>query len=76
MPYLAIVFGTLIAITGAVFVVLYVLEAVVARTGEPDQSLLFWYLPFLLAGMIGMATGIGVSVLGFRRLKRIRRPFA
>ena len=76
LPYLAIVFGTLIAITGAAFVALYVLEAVVARTGEPDQSLLFWYLPFLFAGVIGVATGIGVSVLGFRHLKKIRHPFA
>jgi hypothetical protein len=74
-PYMAIVFGTLIAITGAVFVVMYVLEAIVARTGEPDQSLLFWYLPFLFAGVIGMAIGIGVSVLGFSRLRTIRHQF-
>ena len=75
LPCVAVVFGTLIAITGAVFVVMYVSEAIVARTGEPDQSLLFWYLPFLFAGVIGMAIGIGVTVLGFNRLKTIRHQF-
>jgi len=75
LPYVAIVFGTSIVITGAVFVVMYVSEAIVARMGEPEQSLLFWYLPFLFAGVIGMAIGIGVTVLGFNRLKTIRNQF-
>jgi len=75
LPHVAIVFGILIAITGAVFVAMYVFEAIVARMGEPDQSLLFWYLSFLFAGVTGMAIGIGVTVLGFSRLKTIRHQF-
>ncbi len=58
---------------GITFIVLYVLEAVIARRGEPDQSLLFWYLPVLFLGLIGMVIGLGVSVWGIIRLREIRR---
>ena len=70
LPYGALAFGSLMAFTGAAFVVMYILEAIVARAGEPDQSLLFWYLPILFIGLIGMVTGLGVCVWGVFRLKK------
>ena len=65
-------FGSLATFTGAAFVVMYILEAIVARAGEPDQSLLFWYLPIVFMGLIGMVIGLGVCVWGVIRLKKQR----
>jgi len=68
LPYCALTFGSLMTFAGAAFIVMYILEAVVARASEPDQSLLFWYLPFLFMGLIGMAIGLGAGVWGATRL--------
>jgi hypothetical protein len=66
----ALAFGTLAFVTGLVFVVMYISQAIVVRLGEPDQSLLFWYLPFLFIGIIGIGLGIGMGVLGIIGLRR------
>jgi hypothetical protein len=48
----------------------YVSSAVIDRIGEADQSLLFWYLPLLLGGVI-LLTGGGVAVaFGVGALRR------
>jgi hypothetical protein len=70
LPCGVLVFGSSIAIMGATFVAMYVLHAVVARVGEPDQSLLFWYLPILFLGMIGIVIGLGMSTWGVNRLRQ------
>ena len=49
---------------------MYVIEAVIRRLGEPDQSLLFWYLPILLAGLICLLIGIAATFVGFTRLRK------
>jgi hypothetical protein len=72
LPYSALAFGSLMTFAGAAFVVMYILEAIVARAGEPDQSLLFWYLPILFLGVIGMAIGLGVCAWGIIRLRKQR----
>jgi hypothetical protein len=72
LPYGALVFGILAFVTGSVFVVMYVSQAIIAKMGEPDQSLLFWYLPFLFMGIFGIFTGIGLGALGVIGLRRIR----
>jgi hypothetical protein len=71
-PSLALVLGILISLFGAALVVTYILEAIVARAGDPDQSLLFWYLPILFFGLIGLITGLSVGVWGFNRLMKIK----
>ena len=68
----ALVFGILFFILGAVFVVAYISEAVMARLGEPDQSLLFWYLPILFMGIAGIGLGTGAGILGVIGLRRLR----
>ena len=72
LPYGALASGILLAFTGAAFVFMYILEAIVARVGEPDQSLLFWYLPILFMGLIGIAAGLGLCILGIGRLRKAR----
>lgn len=71
LPYSALVVSGLIILTGIACVVMYVLEAVIARLGEADQSLLFWYLPILFIGLIGILAGIGVGIWGATRLKKL-----
>jgi len=73
LPCGALAIGVLVALIGIACVVMYVLEAVVARAGEVDQSLLFWYLPFFLIGLGGTAVGLGIGVWGTIRLRKIRR---
>ena len=68
----ALAFGILSFILGVVFVVAYISEAVMARLGEPDQSLLFWYLPILLMGIAGIGLGAGAGILGVIGLRRLR----
>ena len=64
--------GSLITLAGIWFAVMYVIEAIVIRIGEPDQSLLFWYLPFLFIGLIGVIVGLGLAIWGASRLKKDR----
>ena len=61
--------GGFISLAGAILVCMYFWEAIVSRMGEPDQSLIFWYLPFLLFGVIAIRGGLAMIILGKRRLK-------
>ncbi len=76
LPYGSLVIGALIAMIGIACIVMYVLEAIIARIGEPDQSLLFWYLPILFIGIIGIFIGMGIGIWGAIRLRKIRREEA
>ena len=69
----ALVVGSLAGILGGVLIVNYISEAVVARAGEADQSLLFWYLPFFLFGFIFLVSGISAVIWGVRNLRKIKR---
>ena len=73
LAYAAVMLGCVITLAGLVLVFAYVLEAIVARVGEPDQSLLFWYLPILFMGLGGITIGIFMGVWGARRLRELRR---
>ncbi len=68
----ALLFGGVAAIVGTGLVAAYFLEAVLARLGEPDQSLLFWYLPILFSGLGGLVIGLSAAAWGIRRLRRLR----
>ena len=69
LPIVALCFGVAATLVGLVLTGAYVLEAVIERRGEPDPSLLFWYLPILLIGMVSVVTGLAASVWGFVRLR-------
>jgi len=66
----ALVFGALATAVGLWSIAAYFLEAVIARVGEPDQSLLFWYLPLLFIGIIGLILGVAAGTWGVWRRKR------
>lgn len=76
LPYGSLVIGILIAMIGIACIVMYVLEAIIARIGEPDQSLLFWYLPILFIGIISVIIGLGVGVWGVISLRKSRQEDA
>jgi len=68
MSKFGMVLGVLATLLGLFLVVVYIAEAVVARWGEADQSLLFWYLPLLFAGFILTGGGVAAMVaIGRRR---------
>ena len=71
-PVVALLFGGVVALVGAGLVAAYFLEAVLARLGEPDQSLLFWYLPILFIGLAGLGIGLAAVAWGIRGLRRLQ----
>lgn len=71
-PCGALIVGSLSILIGIGFAVMYVLEAIIARIGDADQSLLFWYLPILFIGLIGIIIGLVFGVWGAIRLRQIR----
>ena len=60
IPRIYLLFGIVLMLFGLMLCVAYLLEAVIKRMGEGDQSLVFWYLPFLLFGVISMLSGYGL----------------
>lgn len=60
----SIVSGVLALLIGLWFVGAYVFGAVIDRIGEPDQSLLFWYLPLLFVGIALAFLGVCGIVFG------------
>ena len=71
-PSLALIAGIVLTIIGALLIVGYIMEAYIARKGEPDQSLLFWYLPLLFVGLITFVAGLSTGIWGFIRLRKIK----
>ena len=67
LTWAVLIFGGLALVLGVVFTAMYILEAVIGRVGEPDQSLLFWYLPILFLGLIGITVGFALIRWGVRR---------
>jgi hypothetical protein len=60
--------GLCTTLAGGLFASLYVVEAVFARLGEADQSMLFWALPILFLGLLVSLTGLILTALAWRRL--------
>jgi hypothetical protein len=54
---------------GGVFILMYVWGAVISRLGEPDQSLLFWYLPIFFIGLISGLGGLRLLSRGIQKIK-------
>ena len=70
LAWLFVLLGGLLAALGVIFVVMYLWEAVIARLGEPDQSLVFWYLPVLFLGLIAGIGGMKLFFLGMRHINK------
>lgn len=67
---IAIVFGALFVVAGLWLVGAYVFSAIIERIGEPDQSLLFWYLPLVFMGIASLGLGCGAIAFGIIRHRR------
>lgn len=65
----ALLSGVLLVVAGVVFVVIYFKDAIFLRLGEPDQSLIFWYLPFLFVGFGGVISGLVIGNAGLNKLR-------
>ncbi|MCG2634256.1 MAG: hypothetical protein J4A00_04915 [Gammaproteobacteria bacterium] len=75
-PRITLAFGVINSLAGGVLVVAYAMAAVVARVGEADQSLRFWYLPILFIGIMALGIGLSCTFWAFNRLRNIRRAAA
>lgn len=73
ITYSCIIAGIMLFLLGAGFIGLYVLEAVIMRLGEADQSLLFWYLPILFIGIAALGYGVKLGLHGRRRFRGVRQ---
>ena len=71
--FISLIVGIVISAIGIVLIVAYIQEAYIARRGEPDQSLLFWYLPILFMGFIVLGSGLCTIIGRFSCLKKIRQ---
>jgi hypothetical protein len=69
LAYSISLLGGIIVLAGVVFVFMYFWEGIITRVGYPDQSLIFWYLPILILGFIGIICGIAMLMHGINRLK-------
>ena len=68
--YLGLIAGLLLCVTGIIFCVEYVFEAYISRIGDPDQSLLFWYIPLLIIGIFAFSAGMVLTNNTINRLKK------
>lgn len=66
---LLLLLSAALVFAGIGFICMYVREAVIMRSGDPDQSLLFWYLPVLFIGIFSLTGGIALLTLTKRKLK-------
>ena len=72
LAFLALTGGALLMVGGATFVVIYFKDAIFMRPSETDRSVIFWYLPFLLAGIGGLVCGFAIGQAGLYRLRNGR----
>jgi uncharacterized BrkB/YihY/UPF0761 family membrane protein len=70
----ATLFGGFALVLGVTFIVMYLLEAIAKRIGDPDQSLIFWYLPILFLGVSIAMIGFSSLIWGVKRLRGTTRP--
>ena len=63
------VLGGIFLLLGVSFIGMYLWEGVISRIGEPDQSLVFWYLPILFLGIIGILVGSFIFRKGLRQIR-------
>lgn len=67
-----ILVGGFSVVSGFAFVFMYVWGAIISRIGEPDQSLLFWYLPVLFLGLGACGGGVFLLSSGLKNIKAMK----
>ena len=61
--------SALMFLFGVVLIIMYINSAVIERLGEGDQSLLFWYMPLMLFGIISVIAGTRLYKLTRRKCR-------
>ena len=64
--------GIMLVLMGLLFISAYVSEAIIVPVENPDQSLVFWYLPLLIVGLFTAALGMLITWIGYRDFKSLR----
>ena len=65
--------GGIFFLMGMSFIGMYLWEGVISRIGEPDQSLVFWYLPILFLGIMGIRLGWFIFRKGLRQIRSAKK---
>ena len=60
----------ILALVGLGFIAMYAWEGVISRIGDPDQSLLFWYLPILFIGIFSLVGGVAMFLVCLKKLRQ------
>ncbi len=67
--------GIILSIFGVILIITYAMDAYVDRSGEPDQSLLFWYLPILFLGIAALGLGLSAAIWGLFNLRKEEKNY-
>jgi hypothetical protein len=73
LAYFLVFLGGLLTVLGAVFIGMYIWEAVISRLGDPDQSLIFWYLPILFIGVSAVLGGFFMFRQGLSQIRSMKK---
>ncbi len=68
LPAISVAVGITLIITGLFGLVSYIVT-LFESSNLADQSLIFWYLPFLLFGIVFLTIGILYIVMGFKSFR-------
>jgi hypothetical protein len=67
---ISLISGIFLSIFGLILITAYIINAYYERIGDPDQSLLFWYLPILFLGIIILGFGLWLAIREFAKLTK------
>ena len=70
--WILLLLGGFLTLFGGFFIGIYIWEAFILRIGEPDQSLLFWYLPILFIGLFISLIGLLLLAYLIYRVRSVR----
>jgi uncharacterized membrane protein len=73
LTYSPIFLGAVLALVGTAFVAMYFWEAIITKIGDSDQSLMFWYLPFMFIGLAGILAGLALLTWGMNRMRNSQK---
>ncbi len=68
LPAISVTVGITLIITGLFGIVSYIVT-LFESSNQADQSLIFWYLPFLLFGFVFLIIGVLYIVMGFKSFR-------
>jgi hypothetical protein len=71
--FIILISGVIISVIGLILIYMYITNAYIERIGVPDQSLLFWYLPILLSGILILGLGLSGTILSISKMRKNKK---